>query len=226
MITITPEIAAVLRRSTITAGSVTLPERLERGLYERVDDVLRQAGGRWSSLAKAHLFEADPRERLQFEADDAAPGELPAAIVETVVALADVRNRFVHIPFAGRGALADQCVIAGAWRVVCIDPDDTAVADLKARGYLATAADFLTVMPPDIVKYDRIVMHPPPERDWRIFVTHALRCLAPRGRLVAVVPGSMRVDLGPGYEVTQFAVGPDQAYTDTTARSILVVKAR
>jgi len=224
---ISPDVAAVLRRSTVTAGSITLPERLDRELYQRVNKILVAAGGRWSQREKTHLFAEDPRVRLGSVLagaveDPTQPADTPPAIAELVATLADVKGRFVHDPIAGRGALADAAVLAGAARVVCLEPEATAVDDLRARGYIAAVGDFLKTEPPDhMLKYDRIVMHPP-ALPGRPYVVHALRFLAPRGRLVAIVPKERHaVDLGPGYDVTQLdlptAPGP---------MSVIVVKPR
>jgi hypothetical protein len=65
LVKIDPEVRAVLERSNLGDCRVILPpEQLPRDLYQRVDKVLRAAGGKWVRSAKCHLFPGDPREIL------------------------------------------------------------------------------------------------------------------------------------------------------------------
>jgi hypothetical protein len=62
--TLTPEVTAVITHSTITGNQLVLPASLERKLYESVNKVLLNAGGKWNRSAKAHVFNGDPLAKL------------------------------------------------------------------------------------------------------------------------------------------------------------------
>lgn len=56
----------ILRRSTVTADRLRLPDEiLARDDYEAVNKALTKLGGKWNRSAKAHLFTADPREAIR-----------------------------------------------------------------------------------------------------------------------------------------------------------------
>lgn len=115
--------------------------------------------------------------------------ESPAAVVD------EVFNRLGRIagtervlePSAGRGRLADRAEAEGC-QVTCVEIQPNLVAELRAKGHSVKQADFLTLEPSDIGTFDIIVMNPPFDqgRDCD-HVRHALKFLAPGGRLVAVM---------------------------------------
>ena len=120
--TLTPEITAVLERAVISGNQVTLPQ-IDRALYLKVDKALQNAGGKWNTRARAHLFESDPQAKLaQILGTGVAIDEkkafqafyTPPALVDRMAALAQVESHVVLEPSAGRGALADACLQAGA----------------------------------------------------------------------------------------------------------------
>lgn len=153
-VALTPEVADILGRSTITENSLVLPpERLDRKLYTEVNHVIELAGGVWNRRAKAHVFESDPRERLglavekgvaEFDTSVAAPHikakakkkdyqafYTPSELAAHVVELADVKDYTVLEPSAGEGALAQACVEAGCENVVCVELDEDACRVLR-----------------------------------------------------------------------------------------------
>lgn len=172
---LTPEVRAVLERSTITATSVTLPrERLDN--YKAVNAVLAAAGGKWNKKAQCHLFTTDPREALGLAVQT---GEIihqkkarkkerqafytPEAGARTLARLADVAGHYVLEPSAGHGALAHACIKEGASRVDCFEIDHEACCSLKRDGLTVLAqCDFLETSPEEPEqRYQRIVMNPP-----------------------------------------------------------------
>lgn len=173
-VTLTPEVRAVLERSTITADAVTLPpEQLPN--YKQVNAVLEAAGGKWNKKARCHLFSSDPREALGIalqtgqiiHKEKARKKErqafyTPPDVARDVVILADVRDKTVLEPQAGHGALAKPCRAVGAKLIWCRDIAQEAIDALKADGFHAEQGDFLESYPiGECTRYERIVMNPP-----------------------------------------------------------------
>lgn len=191
-----PEVRTVLEASIITDKALTLPPgQLPRDLYERVDKVLKAAGGKWNRSAKSHLFPRDPREILGLALTNGhivderktlqqffTPEALATDMVHAVGIKAGDR---VLEPSAGEGALADAAQRFGA-HVVCVEIDPALVEILRAKGYQTRCINFLHVDPVPI--YDAVVMNPPftKEQDIR-HVSHAWAFLKIGGRLGAIM---------------------------------------
>lgn len=101
-------------------------------------------------------------------------------------------------PSAGTGNLV--ALFPDGMLIDCIEISELHASVLRARGHEPIVADFLE-MPTTMRKYDRIVMNPPfSEGRWQAHLQHASAMLAPRGRLVAVLPASARgKSLIPGF---------------------------
>lgn len=201
-IAIEPDVLAILKRATIDERTLTLPpERLDPAMYKRVNKIIEAAGGKWNRGAARHVFDGDPRAALGMAMEK---GEIvneknlfqsfytPDDLAAEVVAYADLKDgQIVLEPSAGHGALADQCVLAGMAHdaVECVELDPKAVAVLEEKGFHVIKADFLAVPPQPI--YDAVIMNPPFTKGQDIaHVTHALKFVAPGGKLVAVMsPG-------------------------------------
>lgn len=197
--TLTPEIAAVLERAVISGNQITLPP-IDRALYLKVDKALQNAGGKWNTRARAHLFEGDPQAKLaQILGTGVAIDEkkafqafyTPPALAARMAALAQEKDHVVLEPSAGRGALADACLEAGARAVECVEINPESAAGLSRKGYKVSTADFLQCLPPN--PFHRIVMNPPFTRNQDLLhLAHALRCLTrPGGQLVAILLGNI-----------------------------------
>jgi hypothetical protein len=210
-VSLTPEIRAVLDRSTITATSLALPAspRLEPKLYKAVNAALEAAGGKWNKSAKVHLFPSDPRPLLGMalvagsivNKVKAAKKErqafyTPMAVADIVAELADVRGKYVLEPQAGGGALADACMKCGAKNVYCIEIDPIEADRLRTKTFYTLTADFLSIETETL--YDRVVMNPPFTKGADIkHVNHARRFLKPHGRLIAILPDKEYTKIGP-----------------------------
>ena len=217
-IVITPEVADVLKRSYVTASTLSLPANLERKLYQDTNKVIELAGGVWNKKAKAHLFETDPRERLglALKSGKAAvsahssanikekirkkDGDMfftPPNIAEWAVReLGDLEDQTVLEPSAGHGALADACIEAGAEQVHCVERDVENRQALLDKGHIVCGADdFLKLCPEHAglldSSYHRIIMNPPFSKGRDVIhVKHALQFLATPGILVAIMAGN------------------------------------
>lgn len=198
---LTDDVVAALRAAETDGCRLTLVgPRMDRDLYQQVNDVLEAVGGQWTSSAGAHVFPLDAATAL---APVLTAGEVvtlrekrqnsqyfptPAVVVERLIELADLKPGMeVLEPSAGSGAIA-VAALAGGAVVDCIERDPGYAAELSAdvSGRSLTVADFLSV--PARPAYDRVLMNPPFTRGADItHVQHALRFLKPGGLLVAVM---------------------------------------
>lgn len=230
-ITLSPTVRDILERSTITENCLVLPPgQLERSIYEDVNKALAAAGGKWSRKSKGHLFDGDPRsklglmletgvavdERKKFQAFYTPPG-----MAREVAMLADVAGHTVLEPSAGKGALADACMAAGAKHVQCVELDPEKSEVLRIKNYPVITYDFLLLTPnsrPEGIgwwgNFQRIVMNPPFTRNQDCaHVTHALTFLARGGRLAAIMmdnpsrPSFQQLIDGRDYAITKVEAG-------------------
>lgn len=113
----------------------------------------------------------------------------PPAVAQAVIEAAQIGPNDVCLePSAGTGALAD---LMPKERTTCVEISALHCSVLTAKGHQVIEADFLTVdsRPP----FDRIVMNPPfSDGRAQLHTEHAFSLLKPGGRLVAVLPASMR----------------------------------
>ena len=153
---LTPEIAEIIRRSTITGTSLVLPAQLDRKTYERVNSVIVNCGGRWNRSAKAHIFDRDPLAKLGLALESGVAIDekkkrqafyTPAALARDLVQRADVAGKRVLEPSAGGGALVDAAIAAGAAEVVLNEYDDDASTALADRFGMCIHEDWLAIQP-------------------------------------------------------------------------------
>ena len=197
---ITPEMRTVLERSTITSTTLTLPNQLERKLYEAVNKAIAAAGGQWNRGRQCHVFTGDSREKLglaletgsvrcdkQFYQAFYTPVEVARRMVAELNARTPLNGLSVLEPSAGGGALADALLDTGA-KVTCVELNPEAVALLRGKGHHVIGADFLSTTLADLHgPFDAIVMNPPFSRNQDIkHVRHAYSMLKPGGPLVAI----------------------------------------
>lgn len=113
----------------------------------------------------------------------------PRAAIDVMLANADIRpDHKVLEPSAGKGDIADAIrrKVPGVDVRVC-EVNYSLREILSAKGYKYFGTDFLQCFPLT-GGFDRIVMNPPYERGQDIDHTlHAFKCLAPGGKLVALM---------------------------------------
>lgn len=197
--TLTTEVRDVLERSTITQNTVTLPRQLERKLYEAVNKVLVNAGGKWNKSSKGHVFSIDPCVKLGLvlktgvsidEKKGTQAFFTPEPVARMVMQWAGINpGHSVLEPSAGLGMLALYARNEGG-TVDCVEIDPTryeALMRLDGLGVIVQQ-DFLKIPSKEWKFYDRIVMNPPftKGQDYK-HVIHALKFLAPGGRLVSIM---------------------------------------
>jgi 16S rRNA G966 N2-methylase RsmD len=213
---LTDEVKDVLSRATVSGNAIILPPRqLDRGLYEKVNKALANAGGQWKR-GTGHVFPVDAAPKLAamlgtgVSVDEKKRNQAfmtPPHLAKRVVDLAEVSGRSVLEPEAGNGALAVACWLAGASTVDCIEQNGEHEKSLSAGFGDVFIRDFLSVLPADLDKepYERIVMNPPFTKNQDIqHVRHALKWLAPGGILTAIMLNNQTrkgfVDLNVEYE--------------------------
>lgn len=169
--------------------------QLERKLYERTNKALDAMGGKWNRSAKAHVFQADPREQVQgllqsgtlvVERDGFF--ETPTAVVERMLALANLQKGSIVLePSAGMGAIAKHIEQAGA-NVFCVEKNEQRARALAEEGYAMKHGDFLEVRPDSLSPFDAVLMNPPfEELQDTAHVIHAYKFLKDGGTLVAIM---------------------------------------
>jgi hypothetical protein len=128
-------------------------------------------------------------------------------------------------PSAGQGGLAR---FLPKERTACVELSGLHVAILKAKGYDAIEADFIAWAASTTRRWTRVVMNPP-YSDGRAVahVEAAGSLLAPGGRLVAILPASLRGrdDLLPGMAHSWSTVYENE-FPGTSARVAILVATR
>jgi len=206
METIGNDVLVVLSTLEIDGNDVRIAGQLDRKLYLAVNKVLERIGGRWNKKAKAHIFDGDPTERLNnvIECGVLDPKvktgyfPTPPKIVDKMIELADFdsldRTGRILEPSAGQGHIADMIIeniSDGKWGIVDVCenlPENVHV--LEEKGYVVQGEFFNHFKTCDYanIRYDRILMNPPFERQSCIdHVTAAFGLLAPNGILVAIM---------------------------------------
>lgn len=197
-------LAALTTAATDGNHLVLAGPRMDPKLYQRVNEVLEACGGRWVSLAGAHLFPIDAAAAiapaiaagevvtLREKRNDAQYFPTPAPVVQRLLALADLQSGMeVLEPSAGSGAIVAAAAAHGAI-VDCIERDPgyaNLLADTGAARRI-DVSDFLDTQPEP--RYDRVLMNPPFTRGADIaHVQHALGYLKADGLLVSVMSHSV-----------------------------------
>ena len=121
----------------------------------------------------------------------AAPSlfETPEQLAEVIMDRAGLTpGHRVLEPSAGLGRLARAALRRTGCSVQCVEVNPQLCTQLAGQGHEVVCADFATLQPDELGRFDRIVMNPPFERGQdRDHVRHAIGFLKPGGRLVAIM---------------------------------------
>ena len=196
---ISNEVLDILSKSTITETSLVLPSDLDRKLYQSVNKIIELAGGKWNRSAKCHLFKSDPREVLGLTLKEGSIIDkkkerqafyTPKELAKKICNYISLQEKTVLEPSAGCGNLAEACLDGGAKSVFCIESCKDEEENLKGR-FDYKIADFLSLSPNEIGKFDLIVMNPPFTKNQYIkHIEHAASFLNEGGSLYAIVPNT------------------------------------
>ncbi len=157
------DVSNVLGNSVVDNNKVYLPKgQLERGLYLRVDKVLKAINGKWDRKEKAHVFTESPSDiideiLLTGEYTDKKKEyqffETPSEIANKLIEMAKIgKEETVLEPSAGKGAIAKY--INGC---DCIELNKENREYLIENKYNLVWDNFLTFSK----KYDVIIANPP-----------------------------------------------------------------
>ena len=165
--------------------------QIDKHIKTQVIDTLQSIGAIWSSEGWWQ-FDYDPRDVLnEIVASGCIPDHkshqfypTPESLAEIAVSLADIGDSDNCLePSAGIGNLAN---LMPKDRTTCVEASKLHCDILTAKEHYTIHADFLKWSG---VKYDRIVMNPPFDRNqWQAHLEHAAGMLANNGRLVAILP--------------------------------------
>lgn len=201
------EVVAALADARLRGHTVTLGYGLERHIAAEALRVLESIGGTHAPGANVVEFDYDARDILDAVITSGCiPDQkthqfypTPASIAQRVIDAAEITEASRCLePSAGLGALAS---LIPPQQVTCVEISQLHCDVLQRRGYAATCADFLAWAPKQTDRFDAVVTNPP-FSDGRALahVTAAAGLLAPAGRLVAVLPASLRGrDVLPGF---------------------------
>lgn len=146
----------------------------------------------------------------------------PEKVGAEAVEMADIGDADeVLEPSAGQGDLA---ALLPKERTTCVEISALHCAILKARGFDTVQGDFIE-WAKTAKKFDCVVMNPPfSEGRAQLHVSTASALVKPGGRLVAVLPASMRgKDVLPGWSLTWSGVYSNEF--DGTGVSVVIVRA-
>ncbi|MEZ0076333.1 hypothetical protein [Planotetraspora sp. GP83] len=195
------EVLEVLRdqRVVIAGDRVQIPFELGKRLYERVNRVLKQAGGKWDSRTRAHMFGRDIEELLnqailagEFVSNmDLGWFPSPPPVVHQLLEHASIRPGMTVLePSAGTGAIAGPAMGRGAV-VDCVELDEHRAAVLAERvpARRIVRGDFLKCLKPNDYEqgFNRVLMNPPFHHALD-HLRHAIGFLGEDALLVAVMP--------------------------------------
>lgn len=192
-------VSAVLLHCVAEGHVLKIAGRLPRHQYDLVNKVLVAAGGEWDRKLGGHIFPSDAAEilrQLKETGEVATQQEMgtfftPAAVVDLVMQRAGIMTwQLVLEPSAGVGNIASKAVRITNVECIEIQPRYTEVLTKSGLYDDVFCGNFLAVEPRAV--FDRVVMNPPFAHQQDIdHVQHALKFLAPGGRLVSVMLASL-----------------------------------
>lgn len=200
---IPPDVLAVLKQSHAQDKYIYLPKiQLDRALYARLDQVLRDMGGKWiGGSRRAHAFETDATDTLAALVETGRyvrPADLgffptPAALVNKMLQKANLqRGMRVLEPQAGTGNIACTmaAAVGGAELVTVCELMERNVKKLVEAGFQNVIhGDFLRVVPDRT--YSAVCMNPPFSHSQDIdHVLHASRFVKPGGTVTSYMSAS------------------------------------
>ncbi len=188
------EVLTILSLCQTEGNQLKLTGQLDRKLYEKTNNVLEAAGGKWNRKAKAHIFDGDATEiidQILTTGEITTRQELgcfftPQKIVDQMISMANIQaDMLVLEPSAGIGNIAK--VVNEITDCDCVEIRPDYVKELQKNGIKYTQeADFLSIEPKPL--YDRVLMNPPFAKQADIdHVTHAFKFLKPGGKLISVM---------------------------------------
>lgn len=177
---------------TEQAPLAVIPEQLPPELYQKVDQVLKNLGGKWKTK-KGHQFDDRGKDNVKSAIETGIAPDFkkrlqafytPKAVAELLFEGRCLKDYEILEPEAGGGMLARMARDAGA-NVTCIEIDPYE-ANRLSREFPTTCGDFLEMVPDP--KYNCVFMNPPFNKGMDLkHVRHALKFLQTPGSLHAII---------------------------------------
>ena len=201
MKTIEQDVLKIIANSKIEDKVLFLPpERLDRKVYEKVNMVLSQIGGKWNRKQGGHVFEDDPADAID---EILLTGQVldkkkefqffptPKKIAKLICDMAQITKKCDCLePSAGTGNIAEVIWSYSPNSLTVIELDRSNGRNLIGKYSLCIMGqDFLTWETKQ--KFDRIVMNPPFSKKQDIkHILKAWELLKPKGILVSILSPS------------------------------------
>lgn len=197
------------RRGEMTVSLSYGMRESARHAWEEAGRILEGIGGVKQKLGD-YAFEYSPREVItEIITSGCIPDQqshqyypTPELIAKAAIEMADIGEDDLCLePSAGQGGLADYLPRG---RTTCVEISALHCSILESKGHMVTKADFIEWADKSTARFDRIVMNPPfSDGRAKAHVEAAAKLLTAGGRIVAVLPASMREKYGPdGMSVT------------------------
>lgn len=199
-------ILSILGECRVEGNTLFLPEgQLERPVYQAVNKILENIGGKWNRKAQGHIFaDGDPADLLDTVLLTGETVDLkkqfqffptPRPVAEQMCELAELDDTCIVLePSCGKGDLADVIYAAGVKELVGVELNPDMKKHLDGKPYTTlTGLDFLGFANDPNIRspWSRIVMNPPFSRQQDIdHILTAYDILAPGGILVSIVSES------------------------------------
>jgi len=204
MITIAPEVEAVLHQAILDDNKLILQGQLDRLMYTKVMKILEQIGFKWNKKEKCHIGEGDSADKLREalgsgkvvnEKQTYQFFETQEAEADNMVERAEILPNYrVLEPSAGRGAIIKAIYRKlgdnAPFRVHAVELDPHNVEVLKDMVHVIVYAhDFMEHPTTGYgYKYDRILMNPPFNGGQDVeHVRHAYEMLDNGGKIIAIM---------------------------------------
>ncbi len=198
---IADDVVQVLRDSTVIGNTLTLPNQLERTLYQRVNKVLEIAGFKWNRKEACHnavngnagltLAMAlddgsivDPKKEFDFF-------ETPLDLAQEMAKRLNIQPcDFVLEPSAGHGRLALAAAqYCGKDSIVCYEVQASSCEVLRNLDFgVVHCVDFLAVKETELIRRPAVItMNPPFSNSQDIsHCRHAYNLLKPGGHMACI----------------------------------------
>ncbi|MDF2879641.1 MAG: type restriction-modification system methyltransferase subunit-like protein [Clostridiaceae bacterium] len=191
------DILGILDNCEIEGNVLYLPNiTLDRNIYQKVNKVIENIGGKWNRKVKGHVFKECPMNiinsiMLTGEVTDLVKEfqyfPTPKSIALKIIDMAEIKSSDKLLePSAGEGAILDLLPKENECIVIELNCRNAKV--LKDKGYNVQNKDFLEI---DNIKVDKIIMNPPFHNQQDIeHITHAFNMLNKGGILISIVSES------------------------------------
>ena len=217
---------------------IKLGTEIRKHLFAEVDAIMSALGGVQVAGGKnLHLrywqFDYCPNEVVkQVVAQGYLPDQksyqfypTPPSVAEQLIDMAELTHADIILePSAGQGGIADYLPRD---RTLCMELSPLHCSILKEKGHQTTQGDFLSWEPG--IDFTAVLMNPPfSEGRWQAHLEKAASLIAPKGRVVAVLPTTAKSQADkilPGFEL-EFSEPIANAFEGTTITVVLLKATR